>query len=348
MIRKDYLDKTGLKVPETIDEWTTMLRAFKANGVTVPLGFELGSTYNQYGIFIGAYDVLQDFFVGTDNRIRYGPIEDGYRQWLTLWNQWYAEGLISPEFVTQNAQQYRSNAIAGNFGAFTGSSSGTFEAFGTEIMRSTPGASLVGAPYPRLNANQKLRFRQQSEDVRPGQWTAISAKTRYPNEITKMFDYMYSAEGSFLVTYGNEGEAYTLNAQGKPVATPLLTNNPLATFGDIVNKYCGRNAPYWREDYEWVFLDFFGTQLEVRELWANSAGFDGLRPSYTLSANDALRVNRLMGDINTYMSESFVRFVMGQEPLSNFNAYVQNIRNMGIEEALTAHNAAYTRFISGR
>jgi putative aldouronate transport system substrate-binding protein len=55
-----------------------------------------------------------------------------------------------------------------------------------------------------------------------------------------------------------------------------------------------------------------------------------------------------MADINTYMNEMFLRFVMGTEPLANWDAYVANIRRMGIDEALAIHNTAYARFIGGR
>ena len=37
MIRKDALEAVNLDVPETIDDWTEMLRAFKENGIEYPL-----------------------------------------------------------------------------------------------------------------------------------------------------------------------------------------------------------------------------------------------------------------------------------------------------------------------
>jgi putative aldouronate transport system substrate-binding protein len=135
-----------------------------------------------------------------------------------------------------------------------------------------------------------------------------------------------------------------MGPNGVPRATPHLTNNPLGSFSDLANKYAGRNAPYWRHADEWIFLDYYGTQETARILWDTSAGFEGMRPPYELSAAETIRVNRVMPDISTYMNEMFLRFVMGQEPLVNFPAYVQRIRSMGIDDALAAHNSAFARF----
>ncbi|MCL2833186.1 MAG: extracellular solute-binding protein [Treponema sp.] len=346
IIRKDLLDKFNLQIPVTMDDWENVLKTFKANGIVSPLGFQNDATFNTYGIFIGAYDVVRDYFIGTDNKIHYGPIEDGYKQWLTTFNRWYSEGLIDPEFASIDANTYKQKAITGVYGAYTGSSSEQFGNFNTEITNRIPGASTIAVPYPKVNAGQTLRFRQQSEDVRPGQWTAISAQTKYLNEICKMYDYGYSPEGSFLITYGNEGEAYTLNAQGKPVPTPLLTNNPLGDFSALAFLYCGRNGAYLRDPYEVNFLDYKGLETPARAVWNTSGNASGLRPSYSLPAADTRRVNSIMADVTTYVNEMMLKFIMGQEPLSNWDAYVQNIKKMGIDEAIALNNTAYAAFLS--
>ena len=156
---------------------------------------------------------------------------------------------------------------------------------------------------------------------------------------------MFSPEGCFLITFGNEGEAYTLNAQGRPVATDLLVNNPLGDFTGLATKYLGRNSPFLTDPYETFFLDWDGAQAPAVNVWNASANFDGLRPSYELPAADNQVVTRIMADVRTYVDEMQLKFIMGQEPLSNWNAYVQNIKRMGIDDALVRHNAAYAKFM---
>jgi putative aldouronate transport system substrate-binding protein len=345
MIREDFLNRFNLQVPQTIDEWENVLRTFRANGIDLPMGFQPNITTIEYGAFIGAYGVVRDFFVGTDNRIHYGPIENGYREFLETFTRWYAEGLIDPEFPALDSTAYRARAT-GTYGALSsGSVGGVLVAYNTDMARANPNARYIAVPYPRLYRGQNLRFRQQSEAIRPF-WAVVSARTRYANEICKMFDYMFSEEGSWLITFGNEGEAWTMGPNGIPAPTPLLTSNPTAVFADIVTRYAGRNSVFLTHPWEVNFMDFTGVQIVARQIWDSSANFDGLRPSYELSAADTQIVNRTMADIRTYEDEMFLRFMMGNESLGNWNAYIQNLRRMGIDDVIARHNANYARFIS--
>ena len=65
IIRKDWLDELGLDVPTTIDEWHTVLQAFKdKQGAEAPLTF-LGVPNPLFGIegggFIGAFGIKRGF-----------------------------------------------------------------------------------------------------------------------------------------------------------------------------------------------------------------------------------------------------------------------------------------------
>jgi len=80
-IRKDLLDELGLSVPETIGEWHNVLCAFRdSSRVSIPLEF---------------YQV--------EGQVHCGPLEKEYRQYVELLRDWYTEGLIDPNFVTNDA-----------------------------------------------------------------------------------------------------------------------------------------------------------------------------------------------------------------------------------------------------
>ena len=52
--------------------------------------------------FLSAYGVLGEFYQ-ENNVVKFGPLEDGYKQWVQLFHDWYAEGLIDPNFITNDA-----------------------------------------------------------------------------------------------------------------------------------------------------------------------------------------------------------------------------------------------------
>ena len=67
-------------------------------------------------------------------------------------------------------------------------------------------------------------------------------------------------------------------------------------------------------------------------------------PPVTPAAEDSQRYASIMNEVNTYVSEKFVKFVMGQESLDNFDAYVEQIKKMNIEEAVKIQQAALDRY----
>ena len=57
ILRKDWLDELGLDVPETIDEWETVLTAFKEKkGAAAPITYE-DSLFKNSSSFLGAYGI---------------------------------------------------------------------------------------------------------------------------------------------------------------------------------------------------------------------------------------------------------------------------------------------------
>ncbi|WP_178075896.1 hypothetical protein [Paenibacillus oralis] len=104
-IRKDWLDKLNLSVPTTIDEWYTVLKAFKEqdpneNGEAdeIPILIPAGEL-----AFAGAFGTPNDFYRENDT-VKYGPIEPGFKEYLATMNQWYNEGLLDKDFATTDAK----------------------------------------------------------------------------------------------------------------------------------------------------------------------------------------------------------------------------------------------------
>ena len=109
IVRKDFLDKVGLPVPVTIDDWYTTLKAFKekdpnGNGKAddIPLTLFLYTT-GQFDIFkgasafIGAWNTTYNFYQ-ENGTVKYGPLDSQFKDFLATMAKWYKEGLIDPDF----------------------------------------------------------------------------------------------------------------------------------------------------------------------------------------------------------------------------------------------------------
>ncbi|MNP85028.1 hypothetical protein D3C76_1845870 [compost metagenome] len=51
-----------------------------------------------------------------------------------------------------------------------------------------------------------------------------------------------------------------------------------------------------------------------------------------------------MSEVDTYMKEMLLKFVMGNEPLENFDTYRDTLQKMNIEKAIEIYQVAYDRY----
>ena len=148
VIRSDLLAKAGLEIPETVDEWETVLRAFKDMGVKKPFSVAF-SNWNKSAIFMGAYNIRKGWFV-EDGKVKYGEYEDSYKDFLTKMNQWYNEGLLDSDIASVDQKTVDSKMISGDIGATVAN---TMSGLGTYVSpgrANNPEYNLVAAPYPVL------------------------------------------------------------------------------------------------------------------------------------------------------------------------------------------------------
>lgn len=56
--------------------------------------------------------------------------------------------------------------------------------------------------------------------------------------------------------------------------------------------------------------------------------------------------NRIFSNIDTYMDETVSKFVVGDLSLNQFDSFVQQLKDMGIEDCIAIEQAAYDRYLA--
>ena len=172
----------------------------------------------------------------------------------------------------------------------------------------------------------------------------ITNSNRYPRESMQFLDLGYSPWGSFLCNYGVEGRSYTI-VNGRPQFTDIILNHPsepvinaLHLFGFAVSQ-----GPVIQMSDTFIQT---ATRQQMRDAYpVFGADHTAINlPKIELTAEEGTRNSRIMGDVNTFVEERVNRFVMGIEPMSNFDAFVAQIRAMNIQEAIAIQQAALNRF----
>lgn len=349
VLRKDWLQELNLDVPATIEEWHKVLTAFKEQkGARAPLTFNSQSSALQGfldGAFIGAFGVIRDFYV-EDGKVKYGPLQPGYRQFLETMNAWYKEGLLDQSFSQNDRKTQDANIMTGASGA-TFSSGANIDKWETALAAGNPQAVFVFAPYPVLNKGETPKFGQEAWLYGAEASAAVSATSKHPELAVQVLDYAYGEEGYLLFNYGTEGQSYIMK-DGKPEVTGLITQNPdnlsyleaLTLYTHTVNP-----GPYV-ESKELIGKLALTNEDHNYDRWKTD-NLKHVLPPVSITAEESGEYARIMADINTLVDETTLKIILGTVSADDaYRRFADQLEQLGIGRALEIQQAAYERFLS--
>ncbi len=343
-IRQDFLDKVGMDVPVTYDDWHDVLTAFKEQlGIEIPLYYSTAYTdgISANSEFLAGFGAARDFFV-DNGTVKYGPMEDGYGEYIDMMSQWYSEGLIDQSFSVRNSDTPDDDLILNDkIGALCTFATWCGDSYFPSRGATNEDFNLVGAKIPVKKEGDETHIRS-IDRLMNTMGIAISADTKYPVEAVRWLDYQYTDEASFVGNYGmREGESYIMDGD-TPKWGELITKNPDGlTQNQARTKYTTLNPPY--EDYTRVMGAWTETQLDAQKLWASSKDDGVISSAITMTEDEQNEYSSIMSDITTFVAEYTVNAIMGSASQS-FDDFRAQLSNMNIERAIELKQAAVTRY----
>lgn len=366
VIRKDFLDELGLEIPKTIDDWSTVLKAFKEKKkLETPMLLPLSNFYATEA-FAGTFGSSYSQFLNKNGTIVYGPIEPGFKDFLILMNKWYKEGLIDQDFATRDSKSSDAQITAGKSGSSATVFYGSFGPYEAAGKATNPKYSLVPTPYPVLNAGddpaKTLHIGNKNWNSK-GCDLAISTSCKDVEAAIKWIDYRYSDEGFMLFNYGIEGTSYkwvdgavekkdgpeffppTMAEKIKkqhPEFTELVTKNPDGVDPGTANeKYKSLYVANLRNPLSYVMAP---EVYDAMDKWS-TPGKDYILPPLSQKDSEAKLDGNVMSPIDTYRQEMVFKFIMGAEPISNFDKYVSQIKKLGIDKSIKIRQDQLGRYL---
>ncbi|WP_052486997.1 extracellular solute-binding protein [Gordoniibacillus kamchatkensis] len=348
-IRQDWLDKLGLKMPTTIDEWYNVLKAFKekdpnGNGKPDEIPFYIDKDLlGTDAPFLGAWGINYSFYQ-DGGKVKFGPIQPEYKDFLTTMNKWYKEGLLDKDFAAPNDKLLDNKMTTNQLGATVTYNGGGIGKYAGLMKDKDPNFKLVAAPYPVLKAGDKSIWGQK-DFASNGVGAAITTADKNPVETVKWLDYAYGEKGDLLFNYGIEGASYTMQ-NGKAVLKPELLNPPAGVSAQqAIAKYTRAtwSAPFVLSDNFQLQYLVLPQQKDALAIWSKPTA-ERKMPLVTPTQDESGKFASIMTDINTYKDEMLLKFIMGVEPIDNFDKYVKKIQSMGIDDAIKIQQAALERY----
>ena len=353
MVREDWLNKVGLKQPTTIDEWYTVLKAFKdkdpnGNGVNdeIPLG-DRGDGLGSIGSFATSWGILADRFQinAKTGKVTFGPLEPGFKDYVATMNKWFKEGLIDSEFAATDKKAFEAKFAKNTIGAYGGVITG-INAFKDQMKGSLPDFKLIGVAPPIGPAGKSYSNHSQMVQNVPLDGVFISSQAKDPVAAVKLLDFMIGPEGSDLQNWGIEGKSYTTN-NGKKTFTDEVFHNPEGFEPtEAVKKYALPTTGMVKVmDFNaWASFELrYPEATEANEIWFK-ADRSLLIPPLSFNGEESQKLGSIMSEVNTYVKEMWIKFIMGTEPIDNYDKFVATLKKMGIEEAIKIQQTAYDRY----
>ncbi|MDR0387447.1 MAG: extracellular solute-binding protein [Treponema sp.] len=346
-IRQDWLDTLGLAVPVTLDDWYRVLTAFKErdpNGNGRPDEIPFGGTGilgnamawgSAFGLPVGSTGWWYD----KSGKVFYVYTSPQYREFLQTMNRWYKEGLLDLE-LNRQAFNFEALTTTNVVGSFSMLSERVFQYNGFVEGAGVSGVNhvLVAPPPTPDGSNPEIIKREPT-------WNhyGITKDSRNPELAMRWINFVYgSDEGVTLTEWGIEGLSYRV-VNGKKEYTDFVLNNPdgldpynaLRSLGASDTILIRTPAEVYTALNQGSPAIPFGEQL----LPYRVEPF----PSIMLADENQAIVDRIQPDIDTYVNETLLKFLIGEIPLTEWDNYVRTVNSMGLEQLGRVRQWQYDR-----
>ena len=347
MIRQDWLGALGMDIPETIDELTAVLRAFKANynagiGLYSGMATDSYSLCNAYGI--AAFNTFQKYWYQVDGDVRMGMIQPEYKDYLTLLHGWYEEGLLNEEIMMTAGL-----AMNGDSDQVNGSQIGVWFGWIDSIPAWTEtiggDVKITAMPDPVMNKGDILKLGGNTGSVKGDEGFLITTCCADPDTAIEFMNWFYTEDGIITANYGVEGVTFEYNEEGKPEFNDVIIHNELGL--PAVNA-TQAFAIYSIGTYQ--YIDRYDVMYTEEELQAFSIVDAHKTAEYnysdyvTLTTEESGTYSTIISDVNTYLSTAVLSFVTGDRSLDEFDQYVSELKAMNLDEAIKIKQEAYNRW----
>ncbi|MFK7696307.1 extracellular solute-binding protein [Paenibacillus sp. HJGM_3] len=334
LIRKDWLDKLNLKMPETLEEFKAALKAFvnndpDGNGQKDTTGY--AATAGSLNFIYNTYNNTNGEWKEKDGKLTPNITEDASREALLYIKGLYDEGLISKDFSILKLSNINEAVNSGKAGS-AGYAMNNGWKFTEELRKSNPNAAMVPMPYVKGPQGNKFTI------ATSGFYGAFAIPKKVPEDKVKkllaFMDYGFSSEGNTLANYGVKDTHYTetngLKKTTEKFAQDLLDGNFMGIYmlnsNDLVTLVPG------------IPSDFYELNKKVYTEREQAAPKD---PSVGLFSESNAK---LWPDIKKKVDDMRVKVILGQEKIEAYDAFIANLKKDGdLQKIIKEMNDAYAQ-----
>ena len=352
-IRTDILEQLNLQTPKTWDELYTVLKAMKAaypNSIPFSDRFSQptpgGNLLNILGASYGAnggWGYNHATWDASANKFFYTGASDKYKGMLEYLNKLVKEGLLDPESFTQTDDQARQK-LANNRSFVISSNAQTLvNEYRSDLAKTNPNAKIAKIPLPigpmgEINPASRLES-----------GVIISKKARDSKNFVAMMQFIdwlwYSDAGQEFSKWGVEGVTYKKDG-GKNVLTDdvnVVGLNPKGT------KHLQKDFGFYNGVFAYggkpeLVQGFFSAEEQENQKIMNARTPITVAPPYPLTEEEREQVTLWETPLKDYVQQQSLKFILGQRPLSEWDAYLTELKGKNMDQYMEVVQKAYDRY----
>lgn len=356
-LRKDWMDKLGLKSPQTLDDVENIIQQFiqkdpggNGKGKTIGLaasanvGGSYGSEYMLDSIFAlyGAYP--KQWIKNTAGNITYGSVAPEMKSALQKLADMYQKGEIDKQFAVRTDDDINGILINGSCGAFFG----PWWSSKTPLINSyKQNKSANWQPYiAPLDSNGKLKTYTQAP---ANEWVVVKKGYEHPEVVMKstslIFDYNrytdkasteinnYTKKGvsrntipiNINVDY-NDGVIRTYENISAALKDPSKTSNLLSSEQSYYE-----SCKTYVKDPKKAPADAWANYLArmTASGLCKSSMIQNVDPVF-FGKTDSMKLK--WANLQKLEQESMLKIITGEQPVTSFDGFVQSWNSMGGED----------------
>ena len=349
-IRKDWLDKLGLKEPKTLDDFYTVAKAFTekdpdGDGKKDTYGFAATTDISNprlgvgWQAFFGAYGLPGVWNFNTPGKLSLSIRDPKYLQAVEFLRKLSDSKLIDPSWPTLNTNDFRAGwKQQGKYGIMSedfcaGLCQANYQSFDTNFPNGVweplaPPQGPDGTSTLGSYTNVGLRIAVSQKALDAGKGPAIA----------KFLEWTNTGEGYYLTAFGQKGTHYTFDAQGNVtgagVPVPFYSHEaaPINQIRALVykNTTAELNTRYNS------FKTKNGRTIEPIKIYQTLGTF----PWQDQTAGFVIQPATNQTDINRYVDENLVQFITGQKPLNagTWDTFIKGLDGLNVSDWETKTN----------
>lgn len=363
MINKAWLDDLGLEVPTTLAELHDVLVAFQENDMSAKYyGNDAGTTipmstgYDQWcwgqNIFYAGFgftnwtnDVCNDLILTDDGKAEYVCASDNYRDALTYFHDWYADGLMDNEMFSQSDTQYMAKCSQGYVGVATW---WYIEELMGDYADDYVFLPVLDGPDGTHNVTIRTGGGTNSGNL------SITSACDSPANLLKFYDSWYVPETVMQLQYGPIGTYFTEQDENG-VWESITDEESQEKYGKSAGELKSENEVYGPK---LILSDYYDTTFkmedraierltDLQDYWMQFVISDSVYPVDCVYTEDELdTIDQYKTDFENTVSENEGLWIKEGGPTDEeWNAYLTTLtESCGMNELLEVYQAAYDRY----